>query len=220
MSLIDNKKKYAIVIGGSGEIGKYLCLELERKKITPIVCSYSKRKINSKYYCFHVDLTNTRKIDNFLSSLKKKFNNIEYIFHLASGGLELKKITRFNKQKLLNDFNIAVSGPLKIISFVISNYFLKEKKGSINSVLSEAMGVQGNELMQLMGSYLISKNALKAMLDVIKKEFKWIEVNYLFLGFVQTKFINVFDRRFLQIVSRKKKILKPQDAAKLIIKGI
>ena len=40
------------------------------------------------------------------------------------------------------------------------------------------------------------------------------------LGFVQTKFINVFDRRFLQIVSRKKKILKPQDAAKLIIKGI
>ena len=82
------------------------------------------------------------------------------------------------------------------------------------------MGVQGNELMQLMGSYLISKNALKAMLDIIKKEFKWIEVNYLFLGFVQTKFINVFDRRFLQIVSRKKKILKPQDAAKLIIKGI
>ena len=74
--------------------------------------------------------------------------------------------------------------------------------------------------MQLMGSYLISKNALKAMLDIIKKEFKWIEVNYLFLGFVQTKFINVFDRRFLQIVSRKKKILKPQDAAKLIIKGI
>ena len=58
------------------------------------------------------------------------------------------------------------------------------------------------------------------MLDIIKKEFKWIEVNYLFLGFVQTKFINVFDRRFLQIVSRKKKILKPQDAAKLIIKGI
>ena len=58
------------------------------------------------------------------------------------------------------------------------------------------MGVQGNELMQLMGSYLISKNALKAMLDIIKKEFKWIEVNYLFLGFVQTKFINVFDRRF------------------------
>ena len=42
------------------------------------------------------------------------------------------------------------------------------------------MGVQGNELMQLMGSYLISKNALKAMLDIIKKEFKWIEVNYLF----------------------------------------
>ena len=97
-----------------------------------------------------------------------------------------------------------MSGPLKIISFVISNYFLKEK-GSINSVLSEAMGVQGNELMQLMGSYLISKNALKAMLDIIKKEFKWIEVNYLFLGFVQTKFINVFDRRFLQIVSRKRK---------------
>ena len=110
-----------------------------------------------------------------------------------------------------------MSGSLKIISFVISNYFLK-RKGSINSVLSEAMGVQGNELMQLMGSYLISKNALKAMLDIIKKEFKWIEVNYLFLGFVQTKFINVFDRRFLQIVSRKKKILKPQDAAKLIIK--
>ena len=127
MSLIDNKKKYAIVIGGSGEIGKYLCLELERKNYSNSLF-IQQTKINSKYYCFHVDLTNTRKIDNFLSSLKKKFNNIEYIFHLASGGLELKKITRFNKQKLLNDFNIAVSGPLKIISFVISNYFLKEKK--------------------------------------------------------------------------------------------
>ena len=82
------------------------------------------------------------------------------------------------------------------------------------------MGTQSNELMQLMGSYLISKNALKMMLDVIQTEFKWLTVNYLYLGFVNTKFINVFDPRFLEIVSRKKKIIKPQEAAKLIIKEI
>jgi len=69
-------------------------------------------------------------------------------------------------------------------------------------------------------SYLISKNALKMMLDVIQTEFKWLTVNYLYLGFVNTKFINVFDPRFLEIVSRKKKIIKPQEAAKLIIKEI
>ena len=220
VSLIKHNRRYALVIGGFGEIGERLCIELEKKKIIPIVCYNSYNKINSQYKKFKVDLTNTNEIDFFLKNLKKNYENIEYIFHLAAGGLDLKKVTRFHKKKLLNDFNIAVTEPLRIFSFVILNYFIKVKRGNIYAILSKAMGTHNMEPMQLMGSYLISKNALKMTLDIIKTEFKWLNVNYLHLGFVKTKFIDVFDERFLHIVSKKEKILKPQEAAKLIIKSI
>lgn len=220
VSSTNHNLKYALVIGGFGEIGEHLCIELEKKKIIPVVCYNSYKKINTKYKNFKVDLTNTNEIDSFLNNLRKNYDNIEYIFHLAAGSLDLKKITRFHKKKLLNDFNVAVTGPLRIFSFVILNYFIKVKRGNIYAILSKAMGTHNKEPMQLMGSYLISKNALKMMLDIIKTEFKWLKVNYLHLGFVKTKFIDVFDERFLHIVSKKEKILKPQEAAKLIIRSI
>ena len=32
VSLINNHRRYALVIGGFGEIGEHLCVELEKKK--------------------------------------------------------------------------------------------------------------------------------------------------------------------------------------------
>jgi magnesium chelatase subunit I len=103
---------------------------------------------------------------------------------------------------------------------LVKKYLRKNKYGVIVGILSEAIGSEGVQPAAGMGAYVVSKSALNSLLSIYAVEHSWLKIKKISPGYVNTKMLEVFDSRFIEIARTKTKFSSPEEIAKNVIEEI
>lgn len=226
-----NKKlntEYILVTGGSGGIGFEVCKQLSNLGYKVIMCHF-KNLINKQMLKKNKMIIPLKINLNKPSSINKAFlslNSIigkDYTFNkiilCASAAPEILPILKSNSKKFTEHFTTNVVGHYNLISKIINYYFKKKRLGKIVTILSKGI-INENKPSKYMGPYLVSKAALKKLLQIIKIENNWIKIKFFYPGHTNTKMLRNLDKDYIKIIKKSEKIYSPQKISKQIIKEI
>lgn len=219
-------QKYVLVTGGSGDIGIEVCKKLSKIGYNVIMC-YSKNlknknKIkNTKHIIpLKINLESIRSINigfKLLKNIIKKDSQFENLILCASLTPAIMPLLKSDRNDLLKHFKVSVVGHHYLIIKIINFYFKRNRKGNILTILSK--GIENkNKPSKYMGPYLISKFALEKMLQIIRIENPWINIQNFYPGFTKTKMFKSFDKDYIKIIKKNEKIFSIKEISNLIIK--
>lgn len=121
-------RKYAIVTGGTGGVGKEIAKMFNRNKVPVIITGRNKESTDrvaddlyrNKYPAtdypilgLQLDLNDSDSLDNFVNEIKKRNISIKYLINNA-GILNLDKIDKINTKTLSLLFNVNTHGPISL----------------------------------------------------------------------------------------------------------
>lgn len=219
---------YFIVTGGSGGIGASICEQLSNIGITPIICyktNYESansiaRKTNG--IPLQLDFSSPSEISRKLNTLIKTIEDpskIKGAIIAASPPPKIGAPVSIDTRDLENHFLISVIGVHVFLSNLIQ-LFKKNKCGTIVSILSEAIGNSTLPPNKNMGAYVIAKTAQKTLLSLYSQEYPWLTIHTINPSFTKTKMLDVFDKRYIELLDNNSKIFEPSDIAKMVIRLI
>ena len=220
---MSSNKGHVLVSGGSGGIGSALCRLLPDSGYRPVVGYHSNaaQAVALAGECggvaVRIDLTDDASISQALGELPP---DICGVVLAASPPPELVTFTRLQPAGLLHQLQVNVLGPQRLLAGLIRDHFRKRKSGIVVGVLSETTGRPPDPPSVGMPSYVIAKSALRSMLDVCAAEYPWLKVRTVSPGFTRTKMLDVFDERYLALVSATTPIAAPADVARTILSEI
>ena len=170
-----------------------------------------------------IDMNNKKtilKAIDYISKNLKKEDLLTGVILGASQPPEIGPFAKLDSEHFLNQLQVNVAGPHFLLSRLINIFFRQKKKGKVIGILSESIGSRDQPITKGMGTYIVAKLALKSMLSVFATEYSWLKVRTISPGFTQTKMLDVFDERHLELIKIKKNFLTPNDVAKKILKEI
>ena len=224
-----NLMQYFLVTGGSGGMGSAICKQLSLIGITPIIGYKSntdlaeKVAIDSGGFAVKLDMSDETSIHNALNTIQERLNENDLLAGVILGASpppDLLPFSRLSSQHYLNQFQINVNGPQVLLSLLIKNFFRKKKTGQIIGILSNAIGSHDKAPATGMGAYIVAKSAMQSLLSVCLAEYPWLNVSSISPGFTDTKMLEVFDKRYIELVAAKNSISHPDEVAKKIINEI
>lgn len=224
-----NFKRFFLVSGGSGGIGSAVCMQLASKGFLPIVGYNTNKEIAEKVaidaggFALELNLSNHASISNAVNLIQKKLKNGDFLSGVilcASPPPDLFPFSQLSSKHFLDQFEINVLGPKILLTYLIKNFFKKQKKGQVIGVLSNAIGTNKKSAATGMGAYIVGKSSMQSLLSVCIAEYPWLDIATVSPSFTDTKMLKVFDERYIELVAKKEKILDPGDVAGIIMNEI
>ena len=139
--MINLKNKVILITGAGGSIGSYLSQKLQKTGCKLILFDNDKKKLASlkkkmskNFFIVDCDLSNRDEIFSFCSSVKKKFNKLDVLIHLASpvGTSKLRGWSTEFKNQNIENWEIAYN--LNVVSlFILAQNLLGLLKKSKNA---------------------------------------------------------------------------------------
>jgi 3-oxoacyl-[acyl-carrier protein] reductase len=222
-------RSYILITGGSGGIGSSVCKLLSKLNIYPII-GFKRNKKHAEFlsktydgFPLYIDMGNADSVhealNNILDNFKEK-DDLKGVILCASPPPDIISFVDLKPEHFINQFNVNVVGAQILISGLIKYFFKKKNFGNIIGVLSEALGSDKQQLSSGMSSYIVAKKALETMLLACALENRWLNIKNVYPGFTDTKMLNAFDSRFLELIKLKKPFLQPDNVADVIIKQL
>lgn len=224
-----NPVSYIFVTGGSGGIGSELCRLLPSAGFTPIVGFYRNFKganllaSECAGLAVKIDLGDDRSIESAIDEIISSIDDTGTLAGIVLGASpppDLSPFTNIKSDALLDQFRVNVVGSQLLLSGLIKRCFRKNKSGIVIGILTQALGSDTHSPATGMGAYVIAKTALKSLLSICAIEHSWLKVHTISPGFTNTKMLEVFDPRYLELAQIQKPFSSPQEIAQLIIKKI
>lgn len=218
----ENFKKYVLVVGGSGGLGKAICNELKKIGLIPIIgwCNNEDKALEiaeeSNGIALKIDLLNP--IDSFTNLDKLNFSkNIIGVIHSGSLELKLEKFSKINENNLRRRIDMDIFGTWHFMNMAIKKFLKPKKKGFILFVLSSVMGNFEKASMPSLAGYVIGKYSLAGISSAMGADNKWLKVLTISPGFIDTPMLDAFDSRFVNQLRIQNKISSPKDIANEVI---
>jgi len=224
-----NLMQYFLVTGGSGGMGSAICKQLSLIGITPIIGYKSNADLAEKIamdtggFTVKLDMSDEASISNALNIIQESLKENDLLAGVILGASpppDLLPFSRLSSQHYLDQFQVNVNGPQVLLSLLIKNFFRKKKAGQIIGILSNAIGSNDKAPATGMGAYIVAKSAMQSLLSVCLAEYPWLNVSSVSPGFTDTKMLEVFDKRYLELVAATNPISHPDEVAKTIINKI
>jgi len=215
-----------LVVGGSGGIGAATCMRLAEIGYRPIVTYGSNRKaaLMIAERCggrlLALDLANHTSIAEVVENMASYPEPLAGVILAASPTPVIAPFRKITEENMQLQWQVTVAGPQRLLAGLVSGCLRKRKKGTIIGILTEAMGDTQRPAWRQCGAYVIAKFGLLGLLAVLAAEYPWLRVGSVKPGYTETKMLQVFDRRFLDMMREKKKFQAPDEVAQEIIKQI
>jgi 3-oxoacyl-[acyl-carrier protein] reductase len=84
-------------------------------------------------------------------------------------------------------------------------------------VLTRAIGDGTSGVASGMGAYVIAKQGMAGMLGLLSADYPWLKVRSISPGYTQTRMLDAFDPRFLELQREKAPFQSPATVAALIL---
>ena len=130
--------------------------------------------------------------------------------------LTLTSFSKITREELSSQLEVSVLGPQLLLAELVRRCFRKHKAGSVVGVLSAAMGDEHSPAAPGMGAYVIAKYGMAGVLAQLAADHTWLRVRSVKPGYTETRMLDAFDPRFLDLQRQKAPFQTPQQVANQI----
>ncbi len=211
-----------LVSGGSGGIGAAICAELAAHGYQPVVGYHRNQSAAEEVAqrtggtCLQLDLTALESIESAVAKLSE-LPRLAGVVLAGSPPLAPGPFTKISAQDMLQQWQVNVLGPQQLLAGLVKNCFRKHKTGSVVGVLSRAMGDEHTPAASGLGAYVIAKHGLSGVLSLLAAEYSWLRVRSVKPGYTETRMLEAFDSRFLELARSKAPFSTPTEVASRIV---
>lgn len=225
----DNKvPKTALVIGGTGGIGKAVCLTLARDGFDVIV-HYNQNidkakqikedveKTSRKSIIVQADIVDELQIKEMIKKITREFETVTVLVNCTTIRVPNIKLLSLDWRDIQNHIDINIKGSFYLIRNIIP-LMEKVKYGKVINIITQYIeGTPPSELIP----YITAKAALSGFSKALAVELapKGIRVNMVSPGMTDTELISDVPEKVRLITEAKtplKKLTKPEDVANAI----
>ena len=223
MSTEAGSDRWLLVSGGSGGIGSAVCSGLAERGIRPIVGYHSNETVARVLAercggrALHLDLADPSSVAASAQELAQLPNLLGAIL-AGSPPLTLGPFGKISTEELLTQWKVNVLGPHQLLSELVRQCFRRRKAGSVVGVLTTAMGSADSPATAGMGAYVIGKHGMAGVLALLAADYPWLRVRSVSPSFTETKMLDAFDPRFLDLQRAKAPFQTPGFVARQILK--
>jgi 3-oxoacyl-[acyl-carrier protein] reductase len=115
---------------------------------------------------------------------------------------------------------VNVLGPQQLLAELVRRCFRRHKQGAVVGVLTQAMGGGATGIEGAssgMGAYVIAKHGLAGVLAMAAADYPWLRVRAVRPGYTETRMLEAFDERFLDLQREKAPFSTPEAVAAMIL---
>ena len=211
-----------LVYGGSGGIGSAVCVALAERGIRPFV-GYHRAEAAARALAercagraLSLDLSDPASISRAAQELEECPLLLGAVL-AGSPPLSLTSFGKITAQEMQEQWQVNVLGPQQLLAELVRRCFRKRKSGSVVGVLTRAMGSDEAPAAPGMGAYVIAKHGLAGVLALLAADHPWLHVRAVKPGYTETKMLEAFDPRFLDLQRQKAAFQTPTQVAALIL---
>jgi len=214
--------RWLLVSGGSGGIGSAVCAGLAERGIRPIV-GYHRNEMAARILAercggraLHLDLSDPSSVADAAQELALLPTLLGAVL-AGSPPLQLASFGKISADELLAQWKVNVLGPQQLLSELVRHCFRRRKAGAVVGVLTTAMGGTNSPAAAGMGAYVIGKHGMAGMLALLAADYPWLRVRSVSPSFTETKMLEAFDERFLELQRAKAPFQTPGFVARQIL---
>jgi len=193
--------KNIIITGGSSSIGRKLINKISLKKVNIIYqLNKSKPFIKKKNIIFFKsDFCNQESLKKFTNFVIKKTNKIDFLIHLPSCKVQIKKFEDYSWSEINNQINIQV----RSLHFLLSSLIKKNKISNKTKIIILGSEATSGKPPRGMLDYVASKGLLKWYCDIFRREFKDIKLSFLSPNMFNSPLLSNLPKFFIEKNSKK-----------------
>jgi len=211
-----------LVSGGSGGIGSAVCVALAERGIRPVV-GYHHGEAAALVLAercagraLRLDLADSLSIADAAQELEQ-YPLLLGVVLAGSPPLALTPFGKITAPEMYQQWQVNVLGPQQLLAELVRRCFRKHKSGSVVGVLSRAMGSEQAGAAPGMGAYVIAKHGMAGVLALLAADHPWLHVRAVKPGYTETRMLDAFDPRFLELQRQKSAFQTPTQVAALIL---
>lgn len=219
-------KTHYLVSGGSGGIGAAVCEQLAARGHTPVV-GYHRNAAAADAVAqrcgglsLALDLSDEASIQAAVAQLEG-LSQLAGVVLAGSPPLALVPFGKITPEDMLQQWQVNVLGPQRLLAELVRRCFRKHKRGSVVGVLTRAMAAQDGDgvagASSGMGAYVIAKHGMAGVLAMLAADHPWLRVRAVKPGYTETRMLDAFDERFLAMQREKAPFQTPEQVASLIV---
>ncbi|MBN1384079.1 MAG: SDR family oxidoreductase [Elusimicrobia bacterium] len=221
-------KKTALVVGGTGGIGRAVCMQLAGDGFDVIVHYNSNKelaeqlkkqieKLGQKSMTVKTDITDASQVKDTVGQIIRKFGGISLLVNCATVKIANVKVESLDWQDIQGHMDINIKGIFNLVKNIIP-VMEKEKYGHIINIVSQY--IEGTPPANLL-PYITAKSALQGFSKALAVETapKGIRVNMVSPGMTDTELISDIPEKIRMVNAAKtplRRLAKPEDVAKVI----
>lgn len=199
-------KNIVLITGASSAIGQEIIKKFQNNK-NILLATYNKNnfkiKKNSKQKIIKLklDLSNEKKVFEFVKNISKKNLIPNKIIHIADSPLKMSSFTDLNWVDYEKNLNIQIKSFFLILKHVLP-IMKKKNYGKILAILSS---VTIGQPPSHMSPYVTSKYAFLGLLKSLSAEYSKYKIciNSISPGMMETNFINKIPKKIFEINNQK-----------------
>jgi short-subunit dehydrogenase len=190
-----------IITGGSSSIGRELINKLSLKKVNIIYqINKSKPFIKKKNINFiRSDFCNHVSLKKFINFVTKKTNKIDFLIHLPSSKIQIKKFEDYSWFEINSQINIQV----RSLHFLLTSLIKKKMLSRKTKIIILGSEATSGRPPRGMLDYVASKGLLKWYCNIFRREFKDIKLTLLSPNMFKSPLLSNLPEFFIEKNSKK-----------------
>lgn len=214
----DVDSKWFLVSGGSGGIGSAICDDLASAGYRPLVGYHLNHEAalavarRTDGMPLPLDMTSSASIEAAVQTLAE-LPRLHGVVLAGSPPLCPVPFGKISPEHMLEQWQVNVLGPQQLLAELVRRCFRKHKAGCVVGILTRAMGDDGGSVASGMGAYVIAKFGMAGMLALLAADYPWLSVRSVSPGYTETRMLDAFDPRFLDLQRSRAAFQTPQEVA-------
>jgi len=211
-------KNWFLVSGGSGGIGAAICADLATAGYKPIV-GYHRNQAAAIAVAertgglpLSLDMSDGASIEAAVQALAE-LPRLHGVVLAGSPPLCPVPFGKISPEHMLEQWQVNVLGPQRLLADLVKRCFRKHKAGCVVGILSKAMGDETAPAAAGMGAYVIAKFGMAGMLALLAADYPWLSVRSVSPGYTETRMLDAFDPRFLELQRSRAAFQTPEEVA-------
>jgi 3-oxoacyl-[acyl-carrier protein] reductase len=210
--------KWFLVSGGSGGIGSAICADLASCGYKPVVGYHRNQDAAIRVaertggIPLPLDMSSSASIEAAVQALSE-LPRLCGVVLAGSPPLCPVPFGKISPEHMLEQWQVNVLGPQRLLAELVKRCFRKHKAGSVVGILTRAMGDDASQAASGMGAYVIAKYGMAGMLALLAADYPWLNVSSVSPGYTETRMLEAFDPRFLELQRSRMAFHTPEEIA-------
>lgn len=217
-------ERWIVVTGATGGIGSAVCRRLHRAGLRPVV-GHRRRPEAAQVLAsetaglaLELDLEQPDTLASAIAGLADR--TVAGVVLNAAPPPETVAFTEATPEQFARHWQTAIVGNHALLGALHRQCFRPRRQGAVIAVLSSAWSETGR-VVPKMAPYIVSKAALKALLQALSAEARWLAVDTISPGYTDTLMLSAaYEPRMIELLREQGQVADPDVVANDIVERL